>query len=197
MAVAAALAPRWVATDPAHPTFAAALTGSGLPLVLAALLALTSLVLAMALLRTTEGRWLWLTNVTGFLAILALVVAPLGPVIDRERLGPIRQLARQARDQARAQEPLWVVGTKRYSVLFYGGETAAFVSGRESLEDRLKEDPASLKLAPTSQTARLFGDRRHLEALEWPVSSVRRLARVGQQELWRVRLPNATRQEPL
>jgi 4-amino-4-deoxy-L-arabinose transferase-like glycosyltransferase len=197
MAVAAALAPRWVATDPAYPAFAAALAGSGLPLVLAALLGLTSLLLGVALLRTADARWLWLTNVTGFLAILALVIAPLGPVIDRERLWPIRQLARQARDLARPDEPLWVVGTKRYSVLFYGGETAAFVSGRESLEDRLQEDPASLNLAPTSQTARLFGDRRHLEALDWPASRVQRLSRIGQQELWRVRLPNATRQEPL
>jgi hypothetical protein len=139
----------------------------------------------------------WLTTVTGFLAILALVVAPLGSLIDRERLWPIRQLARQAKSLARADEPLWVVGTKRYSTLFYGGETAAFVSGRESLEDRLQEDPTSLQLTPASQTARLFGDRRHLERLEWPAARVRRLARIGEQELWRVRLPNATSQEPL
>jgi 4-amino-4-deoxy-L-arabinose transferase-like glycosyltransferase len=197
LAIAAALAPRWVANDPAHPTFASALAASGLPILLAGLFALTSIVLAITLARTTENRWLLLTNVTGFLAILALVIAPLGPLIDRERLWPIRQLARQARDLARIDEPLWVVGTKRYSVLFYGGETAAFVSGRESLEDRLEEDPGSLQLSPTSQTARLFGDRRHLESLDWPSSRVRRLARMGEQEIWRVRLPNATRQEPL
>jgi hypothetical protein len=130
-------------------------------------------------------------------AILALVVAPLGPLIDRERLWPIRQLARQARDVARPDEPLWVVGTKRYSTLFYGGETAAFVSGRESLEDRLRKDPTSLQLSTASETARLFGDRRHLEQLEWPAARVRRLARIGEQELWRVRLPNATSQAPL
>jgi 4-amino-4-deoxy-L-arabinose transferase-like glycosyltransferase len=197
MAVAAALAPRWVATDPAHPTFAAALAGSGLPFLLAGLLALTSLAVWLALGRARDGRWLGLTNVAGFLAILALVVAPLGPLIDRERLWPIRQLARQAQTLARPGEPLWVVGTKRYSTLFYGGETAAFVSGRESLEDRLQEDPASLQLSSSSQTARLFGDRRHLEALEWPAARVRRLAHIGEQELWRVRLPNASRQDPL
>ena len=197
MAVAAALAPRWVATDPAHPTFAAALNRSGLPFMLAGLLALTSFALWVVLSRGKDGRWVWLTNVTGFLAILALVVAPLGPLIDRERLWPIRQLARQAKSLARADEPLWVVGTKRYSTLFYGGETAAFVSGRASLEDRLQEDPAGLQLSPASQTARLFGDRRHLERLEWPAARVRRLARIGEQELWRVRLPNATTQEPL
>ncbi|MFN9621919.1 MAG: ArnT family glycosyltransferase [Cyanobacteriota bacterium] len=197
MAGAAALAPRWVATDPAHPTFAAALARSGLPFLLAGLLALTSLAVWLALGRARDRRWLGLTNVTGFLAILALVVAPLAPLMDRERLEPIRQLARQAHTLARPGEPLWVVGTKRYSTLFYGGETAAFVSGRESLEDRLQEDPASLQLSPSSQTARLFGDRRHLEALEWPAARVRRLARIGEQELWRVRLPNATRQDPL
>jgi 4-amino-4-deoxy-L-arabinose transferase-like glycosyltransferase len=197
MAVAAALAPRWVATDPAHPTFAAALTRSGLPLLLAGVLALTSLALGWLLRGAQDGRWVWLTNVTGFVAILALVVAPLGPLIDRERLWPIRQLARQARDVARPDEPLWVVGTKRYSTLFYGGETAAFVSGRESLEDRLRKDPTSLQLSTASETARLFGDRRHLEQLEWPATRVRRLARIGEQELWRVRLPNATSQAPL
>ncbi|MFN9646232.1 MAG: glycosyltransferase family 39 protein [Cyanobacteriota bacterium] len=197
MAVAAALAPRWVATDPAHPTFAAALARSGLPVLLAAVLALTSLAVWLALGRATDARWLGLTNVAGFLAILALVVAPLAPLIDRERLWPIRQLARQAKSLARPAEPLWVVGTKRYSTLFYGGETAAFVSGRESLEDRLREDPAGLRLSSYSQTARLFGDRRHLEALDWPAARVRRLARIGEQELWRVRLPNATRPDPL
>jgi hypothetical protein len=197
MAVAAALAPRWVATDPAHPTFAAALERSGLPALLAGLLALTCLALWLVVGRAKDGRWLWLANVTGFLAILALVVAPLGPLIDRERLLPIRQLARQAKVLARADEPLWVVGTKRYSTLFYGGDQAAFVSGRESLATRLQEDPASLRLSRASQTARLFGDRRQLESLAWPATDVRRLGRVGEQELWRVRLPNATNQDPL
>jgi hypothetical protein len=197
MAVAAALAPRWAASDPAHPSFAGALEHSNLPALLAGLLALTALALALVVVRARDGRWLWLTTLTSFLAILALVVAPLGPLIDRERLVPIRQLARQAKALARADEPLWVVGTKRYSLLFYGGETAAFVSGRESLEDRLQEDPASLQLSGTSQTARLFGDRRHLEALDWPVGGVRRLARIGEQELWRVRLPHTTGEAPL
>jgi 4-amino-4-deoxy-L-arabinose transferase-like glycosyltransferase len=197
MAVAAALAPGWVATDPAHPTFGAALQRSGLPILLAALLAFTALGLALALARGKDGRWLWLTTQAGFLAILALVVAPLAPVLDRERLWPVRELARQAKAFARADEPLWVVGTKRYSVLFYGGETAAFVSGRGSLEDRLAEEPASLGVSGTSQTARLLGDRRQLEALDWPAGDVRRLARIGEQEVWRVRLPKASGEAPL
>lgn len=196
MAVAAALAPRWAANDPAHPSFAAALERSGLPILLSGALALTALALAFALARGEDRRWLWLANLGGFLLMLAFVVVPLAPLIDRERLLPIRQLARQAKSLAQAHEPLWVVGTKRYSTLFYGGETAAFVSSKEGVEDRLRDDPASLGLSPLSRTARLLGDRRHLEALDWPAADVRRLAKRGEQELWRVRLPQPGEDRP-
>jgi hypothetical protein len=125
----------------------------------------------------------------GFLSILAFVIPPLAPLIDRERLLPIRQLAQQARSLAGPEEPLWVVGTKRYSTLFYGGETAAFVSGKESIQRRLRKDRPSLLLSSRSRTARLLGDRQALEDLEWPANAVERLGKMGEQELWRVRLP--------
>jgi hypothetical protein len=189
MAVAAALAPRWAASDPAHPTFAATLERSGLPIILGLLLSLTALALLIPLVRGLDRRWLWLGNLAGFLAILAFVVSPLAPLMDRERLQPIRQLARQARAAARPGEPLWVVGTKRYSTLFYGGETASFVSSKKAIRGGLKEDRASLGLSPFMQTARVFGDRSDLEALDWPAADVERLAKRGEQELWRVRLP--------
>lgn len=188
MAGAAAIAPRWAASDPAHPSFAGALERTGLPWLLSGLLALTSLALVVILLQRRDRRWLWLANQLGFLVILAGVVAPLAPVLDRERLLPIRQLARQASSLARQGEPLWVVGTKRYSTLFYGGERAAFVSSREGIQERLQRDPASLGLTPAIQTARLLGDRRHLERLALSEPDVQRLARSGEQEVWRVQL---------
>jgi hypothetical protein len=98
-------------------------------------------------------------------------------------------LAQQARSLAGPEEPLWVVGTKRYSTLFYGGETAAFVSGKESIQRRLRKDRPSLLLSSRSRTARLLGDRQALEDLEWPANAVERLGKMGEQELWRVRLP--------
>lgn len=189
MAVAAVLAPRWAATDPAHPTFAATLSASGLPLVLGSLLGLTALAQAVIAVRGNDRRWLGVANLAGFLAILAFVIPPLAPLIDRERLVPIRQLARQAQSVARPEEPLWVVGTKRYSTLFYGRETAAFVSGKESLQRRLQNDRPSLLLSPSISTARLLGDRQVLESLDWPIDAVERLGKMGEQELWRVRLP--------
>jgi len=187
LAVAAVIAPRWAATDPAHPGFALALSDSGLPLRLGALLAASAIATLLLLRRGPLRPWLWIPNLAGFLAILALVIAPMAPLLDRERQLPIRTLARSAREAARADEPLWVIGTKRYSVLFYGGETAAFLSGRESLEDRLRDDPQDLGLTDASRSVRLIGDRRDLQELRLPAARIERLERSGEQELWRVR----------
>jgi 4-amino-4-deoxy-L-arabinose transferase-like glycosyltransferase len=188
LAAAAALAPRWAASDPAHPALAVALERSGLPLRLALLLALASLTLVLLLRRSGGGRWLWVPDLAGFLAILALVVAPLAPLLDRERQLPLRQLAVLAQQNAEPGEPLWVVGTKRYSVLFYGGESAAFVDGRRSIAKRWRQDPAALGISPSSRSLRLLGDRRDLEELEIAPQAIERLGRRGEQELWRVPL---------
>jgi hypothetical protein len=186
LAAAAVVAPRWAADDPAFPGFAAALAASGLPLRLGLLLALAALALVLLLRRPGGGRWLWLPDLLGFLALLPLVIAPLAPLLDRERQLPLRQLAALASQQARPDEPLWVLGTKRYSMVFYTGAPAAFVSGRGRIAERLREDPASLGLTPASRSVRIFGDRPDLEELELPPARVERLGRRGEQELWRV-----------
>jgi len=189
LALASVQAPRWAATDPAYPNFGAALASSGLPLRLAALLAAMALASAWLLVRG-QGRWLYLPNLVGFAGLLALVIAPLGPLLDRERQAPPRQLALEARRLARPGEPLWVVGTKRYSTLFYGGETARFVSGRDELQESLNDNqPGRGGPSQPPSSIRLLGDRRQLERLRLPDAAVQQLARRGEQELWRLTPP--------
>ncbi len=186
MAVAAALAPGWVAGDPAYPQFGAALAGSGLPLLLSLCLGLTALALLVLLLRPVATDWLWLPSLAGFLAVLGLVIAPLAPLLDRERQVPLRQMARTAQAAARPDEPLLIVGTKRYSLLFYGEPEAVFVSDRLHITQLALQGPAALALSPASSSVRLVGDRRDLEALALPPNDIERLARTGELALWRV-----------
>jgi len=187
LAGAAALAPRWAASDPAHPQFGAALADSGLPAILAVVLALTAAALVVALLGwPARARWFAFPSLAGFLAILTLVVPPLASLIDRERQLPLRELAATARAEARVGEPLWVVGTKRYSTVFYAAETAAFVGDRSGILERLDKDPASLGLGPSSGSVRLYGDRTDLDDLRLAPGQIELLDRRGQQELWRV-----------
>jgi len=190
LAAAAALAPRWAASDPAHPGLASALAESGLPRTLALLLAAMALALLLLLLapRSQGRRWLWLPGLAGFLAILALVVAPLAPLLDRERQLPLRLLAREARRQALGGEPLWVIGTKRYSLLFYAGEPAAFLGNRGALDALRAAAGEGPKAAASPASVRLIGDRSDLEALRLPGAAITPLARQGEQVLWRVSL---------
>ena len=195
MALAAVLSPRWVAGDPAYPEFGAALGGSGLPLTLGLILLVAALALVGLLLRPERLNWLWVPDLVGFLAVLALVIAPLAPLMDEQRQRPLRILARAASLAALPGEPLWVVGSKRYSVLFYGGEQAAFVSRGQSLDYRLATDPEGLGIRPGINSVRLLGDRGRLEALQLEMAAVERLSRQGEQELWRVPL-SALRNRP-
>jgi 4-amino-4-deoxy-L-arabinose transferase-like glycosyltransferase len=121
LAGAAAVAPRLAGGDPSHPGFAAAVAASGLPTTLAVVFGVAALVVA-ALLTRGGARGLcrlWWPNAVAMLTVLALVVPGLGRLIDRERQLPVRELARLAGQQARGDEPLLVVGYKRYSVVYY------------------------------------------------------------------------------
>lgn len=145
MAVAASQAPRLASGDPAYPGFRDALTSSALPWLLAALLLVAAIALVVMLLRPS-GRGLahlWLPNAAAFLALLALVVPGLARLIDRERLLPIRELARLAGQASRAEEPLVVVGYKRYSVVHYGGRPVLFASSPGKVRRHLEDRPAA------------------------------------------------------
>ncbi|MEB3322293.1 MAG: glycosyltransferase family 39 protein [Synechococcaceae cyanobacterium] len=157
LAAVATQAPRLAGGDPAYPGFGEAVALSGLPLRMALILALAAAGLAVLLLRPQARRLdlLWIPDAAAFLAVLALVVPGLAGLMDRERLLPIRELARVAGRVSAEDEPLLVVGYKRYSVLPYSGRTARFVSSPE----KARREVAGL---PPSPTVLLFGSEREL-----------------------------------
>ena len=208
-AVAAVLAPRWIGGDPAYPHFAAAVQASPLPLLLAIPLALAALAVLLQCLQSRGAddpaaadalSRLWMPNAAAFAAVLALVVPVLTPLLDRERLLPIRQLARLAAREARAEEPLVVVGYKRYSVAYYSGRPVLFVStangARRALSGREREhvppaisgnpSPSILLLGSDAELlefgigpgdATLLARRDSHQLLRLPVDRLRRIAR--------------------
>jgi 4-amino-4-deoxy-L-arabinose transferase-like glycosyltransferase len=202
-AVAAVLAPRWIGGDPAYPRFAAAIATSPLPWLLAVPLALSALVLVWLLIAPASAQrlgLLWAPNAAGFAAVLALVVPVLTPLLDRERLLPIRSLAQLAGAQARPGEPLLVVGYKRYSVVYYSGRPALFVSsasrarrlltGKDPGPDGrplpastsptvllLGSDAELLEFGLGPGQATLLGRRDAHQLLRLPVQSLREMAR--------------------
>jgi 4-amino-4-deoxy-L-arabinose transferase-like glycosyltransferase len=161
MALAAVLTPRWIETDPSYPAFADAVRASGLPWLLAVPLFLAAIALVLLLLRSRSGlNWLWLPNAAGVAAALALVLPVLVPLVDRERQLPIRALARLAGEQALPNEPLLVVGYKRYSVVFYSGRPVLFVSSPKEASEALQASgftPQSLLILASDHELLDFG----------------------------------------
>lgn len=161
MALAAVLAPRWIEQDPSYPDFADALTRSGIPLLLAVPLLLAALALIMVLLRFS-GRlqWLWAPNALALASVLALVLPVLVPLVDRERQLPIRALAKLAGEQAKPEEPLLVVGYKRYSAVFYSGRPVLFVTSARKASRLVRQGehlPASVLLLGSDAELLDFG----------------------------------------
>ena len=187
MAGAAAVAPRLSGGDPSHPGFAAAVAASGLPTTLAFVFGAAALVVVALLTRGGfRGlRRLWWPNAAAMLAVLALVVPGLGGLIDRERQLPVRDLARLAGQQAQGDEPLLVVGYKRYSVVYYSGRPVLFVSAPEGARRGLRQ-----RSGPPPSTVLLLGSDAELKDFGLAATDGTTLARLGSHRL--VRLP-ATR----
>lgn len=186
LAVAAVLAPSLVATDPAYPLFAASLRQSGLPQVLGLVTAVATLVLLAQLLNRRGGPWLWSSNAVLMLGLLAFVVPPLVPLLDRERQLPLRQLARQAAASIRPGEPLWVVGYKRYSVVYYSGHAAVFLDTIDQARDQYRHQPGSLGLGGGADSVLLFGERERLAPFQAGAMAGTILGERGTHQLMRL-----------
>jgi hypothetical protein len=118
------------------------------------------ILLMQSLGKTNRLEALWLPNASAFAAVLALVLPVLSPLLDRERQLPIRELAHLAQRHGRDQEPLLVVGYKRYSVVFYSGRPVLFVSSPEEALQTLTQHPhhkASLLLLGSDPELLDFG----------------------------------------
>jgi 4-amino-4-deoxy-L-arabinose transferase-like glycosyltransferase len=186
LAPAVALAPRWAATDPAYPGFAGALSRSGLPILLALILAGTALGLIALLLRPGRPRALWLPNLLGFLLLLAAVVPGLAPLMEAQRQRPVRLLAERAGQLAGPSEPLWVVGYKRYSVVFYSGREARFLDSLDGVVEALRDSP---ERGSEGTSVVVFGEEHGLRDLPRAVPGAQLLESRGGHQLWRLPRP--------
>ena len=186
LAVAAVLAPSLVATDPAYPRFADSLRQSGIPQVLSLVTAVATLVLLAQLLNRRGDAWLWTPHALLMLGLVAFVVPPLVPLLDRERQLPLRQLAQQAALAKRPGEPLWVVGYKRYSVVYYSGHSAVFIDTIDQARDQFRHQPGSLGLGGGADSVLLFGERDRLAPFQSGAHGGTLLGERGTQQLMRL-----------
>jgi len=173
MALAAALAPRWLATDPVYPGFREVLLplvrGLALPLLLAVAVGLPLLG------RPRPVFALLALDLALLLAFLAFGVPALAAAFRDHCQRPVQEIARRAAYEVAPGETIHVVGKSYYSVVFYGGRPVRFGSPLDDLEGgRLRSTLA-------------IGSPRSLRRIRKAGMPIEVLAREARVELVRVR----------
>ena len=127
LAIAAFLSPTFADDDPAYPTFATALQSSGLPWILGGILTLATVVSLGLLIQHKTRVWLWIPNLLGFFLTLLLVIPPLAPLMDSQRQQPFRELGIELGQKVLPQEPIFLMGYPRYSLVYYSQHPVTFL----------------------------------------------------------------------
>jgi hypothetical protein len=127
-----------------------------------------------------------MVNLAGFLTLLAVVIAPLADLLNRQRQQPLQEIQIKAGSLIEPGEPLWVIGTRRYSTVFYARHRAVFLGDALEARKQLGSSPASVEVQPNTKSVLLLGDREQIEAFGPPSAQLQRLAKRGEQELWRL-----------
>jgi 4-amino-4-deoxy-L-arabinose transferase-like glycosyltransferase len=111
-----------------YPNLAKSILASESLVILIASTSVSSVLLAWIALNPSKLGWSWAPNAATIFALLATAVPILAPIIDNERLLPIRELALLAGKNAKINDSIVVVGFKRYSVLLYSNKPAIFAN---------------------------------------------------------------------
>jgi len=182
MAIAAYLSPKLVANDPATPEFERLLGASGLPLIFSGILALTAIGCGVLLFKSPWRKGWWLVNIAGFLLTLSLVIPPLAPLMDSQTQAPSRLVALAAKDMMQPGEPIFVMGYKRYSVVYYSQQPATFLDDVHYAWEIIEQEPPH----SPSDTVLLIGENRTLDRFNLQPGDYQDLSTAFPYHLWRV-----------
>jgi hypothetical protein len=84
-----------------------------------------------------------------------------------------------------------VIGTRRYSTLFYAKRKAVFLGDAPEARKQLASAPAAVGVQPSTRSVLLLGDRAEIAGFGPASAQLKLLAKRGEQELWRLLLPAA------
>ena len=175
LAIAAFLSPTFADDDPAYPTFATALKDSGLPWILGGILTLATLLSLGLLIQRKTRPMLWMPNLLGFLLTLLLVIPPLAPLMDSQRQQPFRELGIEIGQKVLPQEPIFLMGYPRYSLVYYSQHPVTF----------LDDVPYALELVQPgkdrnpSPTVIIISEPRFLERFQLQPQDYQQLSQKG------------------
>ncbi len=174
--------PQLVKGDQAMPDLAPLLQESGLPVLGGAIATATAIAIGVLML-CRQGRWVWLVNILGMLALIIFVLLPAASLVDSQRQLPLRQLAQMIVQERQPGEELVMIGTTKPSLVFYTRQPVIFRLRARSAATYLQERMIS---QPGISTALILTTPKKLEVLKLQPAQYQTLGEAGPYQLIRV-----------
>ena len=127
-AVAVASTSLIIGSSADYPDLTKSILESGLPVLLFIVTSVSSVTLGWIAINQSRFRWAWIPNAAPLLALLSTAIPLLLPIIDNERLLPIRELSALAGKSAQPNDSNAVIGFKRYSAILYSNKPVIFAN---------------------------------------------------------------------
>lgn len=160
LAAAALYSPNWMGNDPAMSDLPDLVRTSGI-MVYAAIIWGLALLAGIGLVLVRRSQWLWSVNLVAFAAFILVSILPALHLADQVRQYPLRQIANTAIAQRAADEPLYMVGFWKPSLVFYTQQPVTFIERPQDLRQTLVQDSSE-------PSALVVGTADEIEAVQWP-----------------------------
>jgi len=160
LAGAALYSPNWMGNDPSMPNLPELVRESGI-MVRAAVIWGLALVSGLGLLVLRRGRWLWSVNLVAFAAFILLSILPAYQLADQVRQQPLRQIAETAIARQQPDEPLFMVGFMKSSLVFYTQAAVTYIEQPSELRQTLLNET-------THDSALVVGTESEIADINWP-----------------------------
>jgi hypothetical protein len=161
LAIAFYVSPNWIGKDPTTPKLSRLVAESFLPLSGTIVWSFIAIAIAFCFLKIKYWRWIIIVNLVGFLAFINFVLLPTNFFIDNYRQVPLQEIAYKIEQVKQQSEPIFMVGFKKPSLVFYSQQSVIFFKRRNDLRIYLAENKNNLD----SATVLIVGREKDLEKI--------------------------------
>lgn len=159
LAIAALYSPNWMGNDPSMPDLPELVRESGI-MVRAAVVWFLALIAGVGLLIKAQKKWLWSVNLIAFVAFILLSMLPALQLADQVRQQPLREIAAVAVNEQQPNEPLYMIGFMKPSLVFYTRRPVTYLERPEELRGLMQREQ--------QEQALVVGTANEIENIQWP-----------------------------
>ena len=160
LSVAFYLSPNWIGKDPATPKLSRIVAESALPISGTIVWGLIAVAIAIYSINFKWWRGIIAVNLVGFMAFISFVLLPTIFFIDTHRQVPLKEIARTITQIQKTEEPIFLVGFKKPSLVFYTRQPVSFFKRRSDLREDLAESDRL-----DSETVLIVGREKDIEKI--------------------------------